>query len=215
MEIRSQYFSNLAAAGLYLAICLVPVKSLSGDSLWLRASNSEVSMFADKRAFKTGDILSIIVSESTSTVTSQDTKSTKSSSISNKVTQFLFTPANSGLGTHNGELPATDITGDNSFAGSGAITNSQTLSTRIAVTVIDVLPNGNLVVEGVRHVSFSGEKNYMILRGMVRRVDISPSNTVASTSVADLQVEVISEGSITSAQKKGWLTRINDKLNPF
>ena len=91
----------------------------------------------------------------------------------------------------------------------------QTITARSAVQVIDVLPNGNLVVEGTREISFSKERQFVSLHGIIRPYDIQPDNTVASSNVADAQIQVISEGELTDAQKKGWLLRLNDKINPF
>jgi flagellar L-ring protein precursor FlgH len=83
------------------------------------------------------------------------------------------------------------------------------------VTVVDVLPNGNLVIEGSRFVSYSGEKQYATLRGIVRLDDITNTNTVASSSIADARVEFLSEGTISASQRKGWLSRVIDTVNPF
>ncbi len=79
----------------------------------------------------------------------------------------------------------------------------------------DVLPNGNLVIQGVRRVVSAGETQHVVLHGIVRSDDISPANTVASSNVADARVEFINEGSLTDAQKKGWLTKLYEKLRPY
>ena len=105
--------------------------------------------------------------------------------------------------------------GKNSYTGGGDIKNTQTITTRAAVQVIDVLPNGNLVVEGLREISFSKERQFAALRGIVRGYDVQPDNTVLSSNVADARIEIVSEGTLTDAQKKGWLLRLNDKVNPF
>ena len=81
--------------------------------------------------------------------------------------------------------------------------------------MVDVLPNGNFIVEGVRAVSFSGQRYYGKLRGIVRPYDISRSNTVLSSSIADAQIEYVSQGSLSTAEKEGWLTRTLNKINPF
>ena len=127
----------------------------------------------------------------------------------------MFSAAASGFGTHNGELPATNVSGDNTHEGGGEISNQQTVTGRISVIVIDTLPNGNLVVEGVRVVSYSGETQYMVLRGIVRIYDIEVDNTILSSEIADARVEFISEGSLTENQRKGWFVKINNLLNPF
>ena len=79
----------------------------------------------------------------------------------------------------------------------------------------DVLPNGNLVIEGVRVVTFSGETQYVVLHGIVRSDDITAANTVLSSDVADARVEFVSEGSLTDAQKRGWLSKVYERLRPF
>ncbi len=172
-------------------------------------------MFADKTASQVGDILTIIVSESTTMKNEIKTTTDKVAGIDNTVTQFLYSAAVDKVTTVGGEFPKTKIDGKNTYTGGGKIENSNTLNARAAVTVIDVLPNGNLVIEGARMISYSGETRFAILRGVVRPYDISTENTVASTNIADAQVEFISEGELTDAQKKGWLLRFNDFVNPF
>jgi flagellar L-ring protein precursor FlgH len=119
------------------------------------------------------------------------------------------------LGKHNGSLPATSFSGKNAFSGSGDIKNSQSLSGQAAVLVSDVLPNGNLVIEGARVITFSGETQYVVLHGIVRVDDVTSANTVVSTNIADVRVEFISEGELTDAQKRGWLTKLVDTLKPY
>ena len=81
--------------------------------------------------------------------------------------------------------------------------------------IADVLPNGNLVLEGARRVSFSGETQHVVLRGIVRPADISPANTVLSTNIAEARLEFLSEGELSSAQKRGWLSKLYQMLRPF
>ena len=76
------------------------------------------------------------------------------------------------MGKHKGQLPATEIETKSSNQGGGSISNTQDLKGRISVVVIDVLPNGVLVIEGARLVTFSGESYYAVLKGMVRQEDI-------------------------------------------
>lgn len=221
MKTKSASASKLTAPGfrsLSLLLGLVgvyPLACVHADSLWVKPGHGERSLVSDLKAAEVGDILTILVEESSSQVNSQSTKTKKSAEISGKVNQFLFSPQASGFGTHNGELPAYGFQGDNSYEGGGEIANRQSISTRLSVIVTDRLPNGNLVVQGVRSVSFSGEKFFMLLHGIVRPADISTANTIASGMIAEARVEMLSEGGITDAQKKGWLMRLNDLLNPF
>jgi flagellar L-ring protein precursor FlgH len=64
-------------------------------------------------------------------------------------------------------------------------------------------------------VTFSGETQYVVLHGLVRPDDIAPDNTILSSNIADARVEFLSEGSLTDAQKRGWLTKLYEKLRPF
>lgn len=192
-------------------VCVVAEAS----SLWTNSGARETALSGDHKAEYIGDILTVVIQESASIQSSVRTATDTSSSINAAVEQYLFSPTASNFGTHNGELPAISMGGSSEYSGGGAITNRQSVSARAAVTVIDVLPNGNLVIEGSRFVAYSGEKQYATLRGIVRPEDISPSNTVLSSSIADARVEFLSEGSISSAQRKGWITKIFDTINPF
>lgn len=171
-------------------------------------------MFADRKASRTGDILTVVVQESAATQSSQKKKTNTSSSIDTSVDQFLFPSSVSRLGTHKGALPAISFSGANDFSGGGEVNNSQTMNARAAVLVTDVLPNGNLVIQGVRRVTSAGETQHVVLHGLVRADDVASDNTVLSTNIADARVEFISEGALTDAQRKGWLTKLYDILRP-
>jgi len=172
-------------------------------------------MFADRKASRTGDILTVVVAESAALKSSQSKSAQRDSSLKDAVQQFIFSAAASKLGTHAGELPAVGILGKSTYSGSGDVSNTQSLDSRAAVLVTDVLPNGNLVLEGVRMVTFSGETQYVVLHGLVRVEDIAANNTVLSTNIADARVEFLDKGSISDAQKRGWLAKVYEKLRPF
>jgi flagellar L-ring protein precursor FlgH len=127
----------------------------------------------------------------------------------------LYSPAASGLLTKNGQMPAMKMSGKNDFSGGGQINNSEKITARFAVKVVDVLPNGNLVVEGTRQTSFAGETQDAVLRGVVRSEDVQSNNNVYSFNVADATIRYASHGSVTDAQRKGWFTKVWDKLSPF
>ena len=205
--------SKSASKSALLACLLVP--ATFAGSLWPATSQRERSMFADRKAAATGDIVTIVVDESANAQSSQSKKSQRESSLNDSVQQFIFSAAASGLGTKRGELPASQNSGKSSYSGGGEINNSQSLTARAAVLVTDVLPNGNLVIEGVRLVTFSGETQYVVLHGLVRPEDVASDNTIASTNIAEARVEFHSEGSLTDAQKRGWFGKLYEKLRPF
>ena len=132
-----------------------------------------------------------------------------------RIATFLFSPQASSLLTQKGQLPELKYSAKTDFEGGGQINNSEKIQARIAVQVIDVLPNGNLVVEGRRTTSFSGEMQEAILRGTVRPADVAANNTVYSYNVADASIKFLGKGTVSDAQKKGWFTRLWDKLTPF
>jgi flagellar L-ring protein FlgH len=190
-------------------------------SLWLKSSNNQRGLYGDKRSFAVGDLITIDVGESSSLAASQNSVRNRQSQIENAVKQFLF--ANSKMGTHKGGLPGTEIESKSSNQGGGSIANTQNLKGRVSVVVIDVLPNGVLVLEGARMVTFSGESYYAVLKGMVRQEDIGAGfreglryrNIVSSQYIADAQIEFVSKGSLNDAQKESWYQKIAAVINPF
>ncbi len=211
---RSRYrFGAGALAALTFLSSAQP--TLLADSLWRDDTTAARPMFADRRAAGVGDIITIIVQENNSTSKDNNTKTGRESSIDASVASFLFSPAASGLMTQGGQMPAVKMNGKTGFNGGGAINNSEKIVARIAVRVVDVLPNKNLLIEGSRDTAFSGEQQTMVLRGVVRADDIAANNTVYSYNVADATIRFTSKGSISDSQRKGWFTKIWDKLAPF
>ena len=190
------------------------VTSVVADSLW-KADTSPSSIVADKKARRVGDIVTIVVQQNTGATRNNNTTTAKQTAVDASISSFLYGPAASGLMTKGGNYPAMNFSGKNTYSGGGQINNAETITDQVAVRVIDVLPNGNLVVEGRRHTAFSGEKQDAILRGTIRFDDISANNTVFSYNIADASIQFVSSGTITDNQNKGWFNRIWDKINPF
>jgi len=198
------------------AAALLPVAGARANSLWpSNSSGPHANMFADKKAQAVGDILTIVVNENAVAQSTVSKTSNRDASINDSVAQFIYPPALSGLGTHGGQLPSTQITGKAAYSGGGAINNTQTLNSTAAVVVTDVLPNGNLVIEGRRIITFSGETQYIALHGIVRPYDIAADNTIQSANVANARLEFSSSGQLTDAQKRGWFTKLYEILRPF
>jgi len=194
-------------------LCAATSFDVRAQSLW----RDDVSkpMLADKRATGVGDILTIIVQENTSTTKKNNTTTAKEASVDASISTFLYSPAASGLLTKAGTMPALKYSAKNGFNGGGSMDNSQNIVARIAVKVIDVLPNKNLVIEGRRETAFSGEFQTVILRGIVRYEDVAANNTIFSYNIADAKVEINNKGTLAESQRKGWFTKIWDKITPF
>jgi flagellar L-ring protein precursor FlgH len=206
------------------------VKPAQAGSLWLKEGSTEQSMFADKIARNIGDILTIVVSEDTSTQQTARIKTYENTQGGTGIFPALNATLNgfvqalpswlsksSGGTVDEGDvtIPTLDIAAKSEWNGGGDTQNTLTLTNRTAVTVVDVLPNGNLVLEGAKIIRAGQESQYAYMRGIVRPIDIASDNTVPSTKIADAQVEFIPEGELTEAQKKGWLVRIWDKIKPM
>ena len=195
-----------------LGALLLPA-TVESQSLW----RDDISrpMYADKRATRVGDIVTIVVQENTTANKNNETKTERQSSLNAAITAFLYSPGASSLLTKGGQLPAMAFTSDHKHDGSGSINNSESIVAYVAARVIDVLPNQNLIIEGRRETAFGGEQQTIVLRGVVRLDDIAANNTVFSYNIADASIHIISKGTITDSQRKGWFNRIWDKLNPF
>jgi flagellar L-ring protein precursor FlgH len=197
---------------LSLALLALPVcqpLSLQAQSLW--RDDTSHAMFGDKRACAIGDIVTIVVQENTSASKNNETKTEKNSGLNAAVSTFLYP----GFLSYKGSMPAVQYNSDLKHDGTGAINNSETIVAHVAVKVMDVLPNHNLVIEGTRETSFSGERQTIVLRGVIRPEDIQSDDTVLSYNVADATISIVGKGTVTDSQRKGWFTRIWDKVNPF
>lgn len=196
----------LASALLICAGACVAATDTSSDdnpgSLW---SNDKPNPFLDRTARKEGDILTIIISEtSTASFTAAtDNEKTEANSVSPTTVPILGTLMPNLAGASNGSL-STKTTGLTSQAGSFLATMS--------AVVKKVLPNGNLIIEGTRYVKISKDIQTFVLTGMVRRDDVRADNSVLSASLADADIKVEGKGPIADRQRKGILSRLLDWL---
>lgn len=209
MNKPSSSFSKVAALVLLSAL---PLTS-SAQSLW--KSDSSRSMFADKRANAVGDIITILVQENNAASKENNTKTGHDTSVDAALETFLYSPAGSSFLTKNGKMPALKAHTKNAFDGGGQINNSEKITTRLAVRVVDTLPNGNLIIEGKRQTVVAGETTDAILRGTVRAADVMANNTIFSYNIADARIQFHSKGTLSESQRKGWFFRVWEKLTPF
>lgn len=175
-------------------------------SLW-QGQAARSNMFADKTATAVGDIVTVIVQENATISASKSSSTKKDSAVSDAINKLLRTDV--------ANLPGFDWTSAGTFAGGGDISNTQSAASQLSVTVIDRMPNGNLVIEGMRRVTMADEINYAVIRGYIRPKDITADNTILSSRIADAQVDFVAEGTLTEAQRQGWLNRFHSYVNPF
>lgn len=188
-----------------------PVPPEANHGAIFQAANA-ATLFEDFKARRVGDILAVVLSERTNARKSANTTTAKDSSVS------LTDPILGGRPVTSGGTPIlnTEIEMQRAFDGSGDAAQSNQLEGSITVTVAEVLPNGNLVIQGEKWVQINQGKEYIRLRGIVRPVDIRADNTVLSTQVGDAQVAYGGTGAVAQANSPGWLTRFfSSPIWPF
>jgi flagellar L-ring protein FlgH len=194
---------------------LPPPKTVG--SLW-QEENGRAYLYEDMRAMRVGDIITIRIQEQHKGSKSADTTAQRESTLTNSVDGgAVGTIGIPGfrLGAGLQRSLGVDASSKNKFTGKGATSRADTLTGTLSAMVTEVLPNGDLRVEGRREVVVNSEKQVMTLTGVVRRVDVDTRNTVLSTVIADAKIEYAGLGVVDDVQRPGWLVRILDWVNPF
>ncbi|MFI3157377.1 MAG: flagellar basal body L-ring protein FlgH [Methylococcaceae bacterium] len=164
----------------------------------------DMRLFEDHTAKRVGDILTITLLENTQAKKADDLNTKKDTAMSASAPS-IFGIAASAL---TGQSPKTELASTKEFKGTGAADQSNSLSGNISVTVVDLLPNGNLSVRGEKRVTLNQGDEFIRLSGIVRPVDITSSNIITSDKVADVTIMYVGEGAMADASKMGWLSRI-------
>lgn len=171
-----------------------------------------MSLFEDRTALRVGDILTVVLSESTAASTSASTSTKKDDSIDTGIPIVFGSPV-----TYEGRNILQNVAeAKRSFAGSGDSSQTNSLKGDITVTVARVLSNGNLVVKGEKIIGINQSAEFVRLTGVVRPQDVSPDNTVVSSRVANAEIYYGGEGAVAEANAKGWMSRFfNSAFWPF
>ena len=176
----------------------------------------DMRLFEDIKSHRVGDILTVTLSEATQSKKQADTSASKDSNITTTGSvPSLFGLAGQALLGGNGAVTGTyDFKRANT--GKGTMDQSNSLTGGISVTVVEVLPNGNMRIRGEKRVTLNDGNEYIRLSGIVRPIDVSVSNTIPSTLVADATIMYTGDGNLADSSKAGWLTRIfNSPWFPF
>ena len=169
--------------------------AVEAKSLWV--DNGALSLYADKKARNVGDILTIVINESTTQTATKSRTNSKSGSLS--------------VGTGTGIfdfIRAFSANGSDNFQADGSATDTSTYSGQITVTVVEVLPNDNMIVEGTQSIWQNRDEHKITLRGTIRRDDVTMNNTVPSSRVADATLKFDGKGPLNAKQRQGILTQI-------
>lgn len=164
----------------------------------------------DHRARSVNDLLTIRVVESITATGSADAATSKSSQAGIGVSSLFGIEKKLPDAVDPTSLAAAKA--NTNFKGSGATTRTGELSALITARVSDVLPNGDLVLEGVREIDINGDRQIVVLTGVVRPYDINATNMVLSTSIGQLRIRYFGRGLTQDNLKPGWLIRILNKV---
>ncbi len=183
-----------------------------GSSLW---DDRAGVFFADRRARKVNDVITIVVDEAAKASKAAGTSLSRQSAADMGFTAFLGLEKTIPQHTNIDPKQAIKTDGTSTFDGSGKTTREETLTTTVSAIVREILPGGNMVIEARRDVAVNGEKQVMILHGIVRPEDVDGANAVPSSRVANARIEYYGEGDVSDKQNPGWLARIIDRVWPF
>jgi flagellar L-ring protein precursor FlgH len=186
--------------------------SYNPNSLWRNGSRA---FFKDQRAHQIGDILTVTVNITDQANIANETQRSRSSKEDSGVTDFLGAKT---LGAQAQKvLPGRLLTADSTSSsdGKGSVQRQESLTTNVAAVVTQLLPNGNLVVEGKQEIRVNFEIRELIVAGIVRPEDIQSDNTIDSSKIAQARISYGGRGQITDVQQPRYGTQVMDVLLPF
>ncbi|MBM3526936.1 MAG: flagellar basal body L-ring protein FlgH [Alphaproteobacteria bacterium] len=185
--------------------------SYSPNSLWRNGSRA---FFKDQRAHQVGDILTVKVNLNDKATIDNQTTRTRQNSEDSGVDSFF---GKTKLPIMNTPVPTKIFTGESNSSsdGKGSINRAEALQTNVAAVVTQILPNGNLVVEGKQEVRVNFEVRELIVAGIVRPEDIESDNTIDSTKIAQARIAYGGRGQISDVQQPRYGQQVLDILLPF
>ena len=172
-------------------------KTQTRPQLWM------ADLASDPKARRLNDLVTVSVIENLSATGSADSNVDKSSSADVVIPGTKIADQLARLFPYSSET---------AHKGSGATTRSTQLSATVTARVVEVLPNGDLVIEGVREVDINGDRSLVILTGVVRQFDVQSGNVVSSARIGQLQIRSLSQGLIKDSLTPGWLIRALNKV---
>jgi flagellar L-ring protein precursor FlgH len=185
-------------------------------------ASSDVRLFEDVKARRIGDVITVLLQESTSASKSAKTSTDKDqeTSVANPTffgasPQFNL-PGLIPLDSNRDNTLEQNLEASRSFEGEADSSQSNSLTGAITVTISDVLPNGNLVVRGEKWLTLNQGEEFIQISGIVRPQDVGPSNTILSTQIGDARITYSGKGVLAESNEMGWLARFfNHPIWPF
>lgn len=202
------FFGLAACAGKQIPTMIVPeaepVKTTSTEgSLW-PGQNGPNMLFADNKALRVGDIVTVYLVESVKAL--------------NSTTNITSSKTQNTIGiTTGGTSPATNIGvgGGEDFRGSGSSGRNDALTATISAMIMEVSTNGNMKIEGRRKMKINNEDQFIHVTGIIRQEDINFDNSIMSTKIANSEIQYDGVGDLNDSNGGGWLTKVLHKIWPF
>ena len=166
------------------------------------------SLYSDPTSYSVGDFVTVVVNLSSVATRSKNTTTAKTATVNDSLTSLVI--PNNVAGNYAAQWGA-----DQNFNGGGSQADNETLITTLQARIIEAYPNGTFRIEAHRNFQEGKEKTTLTMTGVIRRKDLSSTNTISSTQVAELEVKEDGAGDISREQRKGWLTTTYEFLNPF
>jgi len=176
------------------------------------AAGPGLNLYGDRRARDVGDLLTITLVESTTASSTANTSISKTDKVDMTNPTLLGAPLSVG----GLDVLSNSSAGDRSFAGKGNSAQSNRMQGSITVTVMQRLPNGNLVIQGQKNLRLNQGDELVQVQGVVRAADIAPDNTIPSSKVAEANIAYGGRGAVAQSNAMGWLSRFfNSRLSPY
>ena len=184
-------------------------------------SRRGASLFSDKKDLQTGDIIQVMINESLQNTSNGKRETSKSNAtginggLFTKLTAPGGTPIASGASA-NGVLGiGFNASSDNSFSGSSKSSDDEEFTTTVSAIIEQTYQNGNYFIKGTKQMLINGQKQLIMISGIIRPYDISPENTVYSYQLANLKILYNKEGDEAEALEKPWGSKMLESISPF
>jgi len=192
------------------------VENRAEGSLW---SSTGVDMYTDRKARQVGDIVVVRIVEDPQASLKANTNASRSSGINAKLKFLGYMDALAVKNPRLAKNPGVDdlISSElgSEFKGTGTSDREGYIKAYVSAVVVKVFPNGNLFINGKREIKVNNEAQYIALSGIVRPEDITSTNEVSSTYVADARIYYSGVGAVSDKQKPGWMGKVVDNVWPF
>lgn len=192
----------------------VVYEAAAPNSLWRSGSRS---FFNDQRASRIGDILTVLIEIDDKAELSNTSNRSRSGSTAAGVSNFFGLEQTVGQLFNGAFDPETMVQADSqsTHSGTGAINREEKIELTVAAVIVDRLPNGNLVLAGRQEVRINGEVRELTVSGLIRPEDITSSNTINHTQMAEARISYGGRGQISAVQRPGWGQRLGDAITPW